>query len=132
MPAAYPATEFYVPPQDAIAIEAARERRGHFNVIHADSGLKADFYLDNRDELDGWAFRSAKTYSVRNTTVRLAPPEYVIVRKLEFYREGGADKHVRDIRSMLAVSRDQIDKGELAEWFRRQGLDAEWSKVKPE
>ena len=33
---------------------------------------------------------------------------YVIIRKLEFYREGGSDKHVRDIRSMLAVSGDEI------------------------
>ena len=37
----------------------------------------------------------------------LAPAEYVIVRKLEYYREGGSEKHLRDIRSMLAVSGDR-------------------------
>jgi len=29
---------------------------------------------------------------------RVAAPEYVIVRKLEFFREGGSEKHLRDIR----------------------------------
>ena len=59
----------------------------------------------------------------------LAPPEYVIVRKLEFYREGGSDKHLRDIRSMLAVSGDQINRAELDGWIRGRGLEAQWKEV---
>src|SRR2546421_296924 len=47
--AAYPGPQFYVPPHEAIAGEATRERCS-FNVIHAESGLKADFYLAGRDE----------------------------------------------------------------------------------
>ena len=59
----------------------------------------------------------------------VAPPECVIVRKLEFYREGGSEKHLRDIRSMLAVSGDQIDRKELDEWIRARGLAKEWKAV---
>ncbi len=125
----FPEPEFYVPPAETIAIEAAREQRGHFNIIHADSILKADFYLARRDELDGWAFRHAKKYSVQQTTINLAPPEYVILRKLEFYREGGSDKHLRDIRSMLAVSGDQINLAELKEWVQKRGLEAQWKEL---
>jgi len=32
--------------------------------------------------------------------VHVAPLEYVIVRKLEFYREGGSEKHLRDIEAL--------------------------------
>jgi hypothetical protein len=53
----------------------------------------------------------------------------VIVRKLEFYREGGGEKHLRDIRSIQAVSGDQLDRGVLADWIRRRGLEAQWSAV---
>jgi len=63
--------------------------------------------------------------------VALAPPEYVIVRKLEYFREGGSEKHLRDIRSMLAVSSEQIDVAQLNEWLRRLGLEAEWQRVSP-
>jgi len=123
---AFPSPEFYLPPTSVIAIEMTRERRGHFNVIHPDSGLKADFYVANRDELHGWAFRCAKQYSVGQTPVRLAPPEYVIIRKLEYFREGGSEKHLRDIRGMLAVSGGQLDRTALGQWIARRGLEAEW------
>src|SRR5262249_21120228 len=40
----FPAPEFYLPPKETIAAEIARAARGQFNVIHADTGFKADFY----------------------------------------------------------------------------------------
>lgn len=128
LPTAFPAPKFYVPPPEVIGAEISRER-GSFNIIHADSGLKADLYGVTRDEMDGWAFRNAKKYSVNATTINLAPPEYVILSKLEYYREGGSEKHVRDIRSMLAVSGDQIDKSALYEWIQRRGLQEQWQKI---
>jgi len=120
---------FYTPPAEVIAIEAGREGRGHFSVIHSESGLKADFFLAGRDPLHRWAFRHAREYAIGRLRVRLAPPEYVIVRKLEFYREGGSEKHLRDIRSMLALSRELVDRSALADWIRRLGLEPEWSEV---
>ncbi len=74
-----------------------------------------------------WAFHGKRTIQFEGENVVLAPPEYVIVRKLEFYREGGSQKHVRDIRSMLAVSGDQMNKVELEEWIRRRGLELQWT-----
>ncbi|HEU5125392.1 MAG TPA: hypothetical protein VFW05_15175 [Verrucomicrobiae bacterium] len=62
-------------------------------------------------------------------TLVLAPPEYVIVRKLEYFREGGSDKHLRDIRAMLHVSAEQINLSELNEWVQRLGVELEWRKV---
>jgi hypothetical protein len=129
LPEIFPAPEFYVPPANVIVGEMARERRGHFNIIHADSGLKADFYTANRDELHAWAFRNAKRYTVGETIISLAPPEYVIVRKLEYFCEGGSEKHLRDIRSMLAVSGGQMDQRALNDWIQQRGLEAEWQQV---
>jgi hypothetical protein len=129
LPEIFPPPEFYVPPASVIAAEMARDQRGHFNIIHADSGLKADFYIAHRDELHAWAFRHSKRYSIGETTISLAPPEYVILRKLEYYREGGSEKHLRDIRSMLAVSGGQLDRPSLAEWIERRGLQKEWRLV---
>jgi len=125
----FSAASFYLPPPEVIAVETRREGRGHFNIIHTESGLKADLFLVGRDELHQWAFRHAREYSIGTLLVRVAPPEYVIVRKLEFYREGGSEKHVRDIRSILAVSGDLIDDAALADWVRRRGLDGTWREV---
>ena len=59
----------------------------------------------------------------------LAPPEYVIVRKLEYFREGGSEKHLRDIRSMLVVSGESLDRTLLLDWIARRGLQAEWQSI---
>jgi hypothetical protein len=126
---AFPATEFYLPPLETILAETAREQHGHFNLIHRDTGFKADLYPTGRDELNAWAFRGKRAVEYDGETIMLAPPEYVIVRKLEYYREGHAEKHLRDIRAILAVSAEQLDQAALKEWIQRMGLETEWRLV---
>jgi hypothetical protein len=123
--------QFYLPPEETISAEVLRGKGGQFNVLHIESALKADFFTTSRDELQTWAFRNVVQYQFQNTTVRLAPPEYVIVSKLEYYREGGSDKHLRDISSMLRVSGERIDRSVLNDWISRRGVEAEWRKVSP-
>jgi len=125
----FPSREFYVPPPEIIAAEARREHRGHFNILHLGTGFKADLYLTGRDELEAWAFRCQRRVQFAGETISLAPAEYVIVRKLEYYREGGSEKHLRDVRSMLAVSGAQLDQSALRDWLQRRGLQAEWKLV---
>lgn len=126
---AFPAESFYLPPLEVMQVEAQREGRGPFNVIHHESGLKADFYLASSDELHTWAFEHVRRYSIDDLEIRLAPPEYVIARKLEFYREGHSAKHIRDIRSMLRLSEELIDRSVLGDWVVRRGLHEEWAEV---
>ena len=125
----FPPPEFYLPPPETIHLEIAREQGGHFNAIHADTGFKADFYLAGREELHAWAFRHARRMEYRGEPLLVAPPEYVIVRKLEYFREGGSEKHLRDIRSMLKVSHDQIDRAALGDWIARQGVTEQWKQA---
>jgi len=129
---AFPAPEFYLPPPSIIALEVARERRGHFNMIHVDTGFKADFYTSGRDELHAWAFRHARRLEYQGEQMVVAPPEYVIVRKLEYFREGGSEKHLRDIRAMIQVSGEQIDRDALNGWIHRLNLETPWQQVGPQ
>ncbi len=126
LPEIFPSADFYVPPPEVIAAEVQREQRGHFNIIHIETGFKADVYPTGRDDFSAWAFRLRRRVQFEGETVVLAPPEYVIVRKLEYYREGGSEKHLRDIRSMLAISGEQIDRAAMTEWIQRRGVQSEW------
>jgi len=126
---AFPSPEFYVPPAEVIAAEIAREAKGQFNVIHSDTGFKADFYPAGRDDLNLWAFRNLRRMVYRGEPMMVAPPECVIVRKLEYYRDGGSQKHLRDIRSMIAMSGDQLDQSALNEWITRLHLEDQWKMV---
>ena len=125
----FPAADFYVPPPETISAEARRDQRGHFHIIHLETGFKADLYPTGEDEMNAWAFKLRRQFQFGGETVALAPPEYVIVRKLEYYREGGSEKHLRDIRSMLAISGDQLDRTALNEWIQQRGVQTEWRLV---
>jgi hypothetical protein len=127
---AFPSTEFYCPPAEVLKIEIRRSQRGHFNLIHHDTGTKADIYLAGEDELHRWALSKRRDMVVEGERVRVAPPEYVIVRKLEYYREGGSEKHLRDIAGMVELSSDEIDFKVLEEFVQRYRLEKEWAKAK--
>ena len=49
--------------------------------------------------------------------------------RLEYFREGRSEKHLRDIRAMIAVSGEELDRAMLNEWIQRQGLESEWRQV---
>lgn len=129
LPVTFPPDSFYCPPLEVLNIEAAREQRGHFNIIHHQTGFKADFYLSGRDPLHAWGMRNSRLFEMAGERINVAPPEYVIVRKLEYFREGGSEKHLRDIRSMLAVSGGQINRTELDELINSRQLRTEWAAV---
>ena len=48
--------------------------------------------------------------------------EYVILRKLQHYRDSGSDRHLRDIAMMLRISGDMLDRDALATWLSRLDL----------
>ena len=125
----FPSDEFYCPPTEVIESERIREQRGHFNLIHHESGFKADIYPTSRDELHTWGLANAIVADIDGDQVAFAPPEYVIVRKLQFYREGGSTKHLRDIGRMIAGMGDEWDRGMLEETIRTHRLGDEWQRV---
>ncbi|MEO8549483.1 MAG: hypothetical protein ABI678_05905 [Kofleriaceae bacterium] len=127
--AAFPLEEFYCPPEDVLAIEVRRGQRGHANLIAHATGFKADIYIAF-DELHRWGLAHRRAIHLDALTMHVAPIEYVIVRKLEYYREGGSAKHLRDIRSMLAVS--AVDRTLLDGFVATRGLMGEWAAVDPE
>jgi hypothetical protein len=124
MAAAFPIEKFYCPSADVIKLEAERPERGHFNLIHHETAFKADVYIARHDSLQDWALQHRRELIADNVPVWIAPPEYVIIGKLEFFRESGSEKHLRDIRAMLAVT--EIDRELLAREISSRGLEEIW------
>ncbi len=125
---AFPSDQFYVPPEEVMLIEFARAHNGHLNVIALESMTKADLY-----PLSGWEqewFSRRRPLEISDRTVWFAAPEAVILHKLRFFRDGGGEKHLRDIRGMLTVSGDSIDLPAIDEACAKLGLAAEWMQAK--
>lgn len=127
----FPLDAFYCPPEEVIVVEVRRARRGHFNIIHHETGHKADIYTVGTDPLLAWGLANRKSIELSpETAVWIAPPEYVILQKLTYYREGHSEKHVLDIRGMLEVSGDLIDDAFLQEQISILQLQEVWNAVR--
>jgi hypothetical protein len=121
---AFPEESYYVPPIETLLAEVERRTHGMFNLIHHVTQFKADIYVAASDSLHRWALDNRRRIDLDGSGMWVAPPEYVIIRKLEYFREGHSDKHLRDIRFMLAAS--EIDR-EMIDWeVGQRSLQAEW------
>lgn len=127
---AFPLEEFYCPPREVLLIESKRRQRGHFNIIHHETGYKADIYVYGEDPLHKWGLAKASLVQLAEyKAIRVAPPEYVIVRKLEYFKEGGSEKHVQDIKGMLEVSSEKIDLELIKQLVAERQLQIEWEQI---
>lgn len=125
----WPTDAYYVPPVESLLRESARDRHGHFNISHHESGLRADCYVAGDDPLHEWAFERPHIEVVGDDRVRLAPIEYVILRKLSYFQQGHSDRHLTDVAGMVRVRGDLIDHAALDIWLARLGLDVEWQRA---
>ena len=124
LPELFPEDDFYLPPADVIAIESRREAHGHFNIIHHHTGLKADIYLSRNHPILPWALDHTRRIQTTTCEISVAPPEYVILHKLEFYRESGHKRHLRDIAGM--VEQQELDQEFLTTSVHSLQLQSQW------
>jgi hypothetical protein len=117
---AFDPERFYVPPEEVVRVELARAVGAHLNIIALEDMTKADLYpLPVQQQ--HW-FERRQAVDVAGQTIWLAAPEAIILHKLLFYREGGGEKHLRDIRAMLATSGDRMDRRWLHDEMGKLGL----------
>lgn len=127
--AAFDEASFYVPPREVLEDEARRPNGGHFNLIHHATALRGDCYVAGTDPLHAWAMARRVRHDIGGVGVWFAPIEYVILRKLEWHEQGGSARHVDDIRAMLRVSGEKVNREALAGWLSRMQLDTAWRSI---
>lgn len=124
--AAFPAPDYYVSPDAAMD---AAQRTSQFNVLHVPQGVKADIMVFRDTPHNNARLARARIVKFGDTPVRFAAPEDVILKKLEFYREGGSDKHLRDVGGIIRVSGDQLDYPYIERWAATLGVTDQWRAV---
>lgn len=125
---AFSADRFYVPPKEVIRTELGRGNGAHLNVISEMSMTKADLYPLPSSQASWFVRRRRETIDGR--ALWFAAPEVVALNKLLFYREGGGERHVRDIRAMLATGViTPTDRAWLVAEVERLRLGPEWALV---
>jgi hypothetical protein len=125
--AAFPAPEFYL---SHAAVETAVRKRFQFNIIHPSSGLKVDCILPSgtphsMSELS----RGVRKQVREGFDAVFGSPEDVILKKMEYYQQGGSAKHLRDITGVLLMLGDALDLDYIDHWASKLGLVEIWRAV---
>jgi len=114
-----------------IAIREAMENCSQFIIIQVPTGLKIDVMIPDNTPYNTSRFARAREIKITpDESVRVSAPEDVILKKLEYYKEGGSDKHPRDIASMIKVSGETFDREYLERWAAALGVVEEWNRIK--
>ncbi|MBM3310645.1 MAG: nucleotidyltransferase family protein [Candidatus Aminicenantes bacterium] len=125
--ACFPENDFFF---DVDAARTAVQRKTQFNIIHPASGLKIDVIVGKANAFDENRFRRVRRLKpFEDTEADFASPEDVILKKMEFYREGRSDKHIRDIAGILKISGDALDREYIDIWAAKLGLREIWRLI---
>ena len=99
-------TMYYV---DAEMIREAVQRRSSFNLIHLETMIKIDIFVNKDQAFDREVFRRVQHVPLEDEpdprNIALASPEDVLLRKLEWYKGGGevSERQWNDVLGMLKV-----------------------------
>ncbi|MGD0542561.1 MAG: hypothetical protein ABSB33_13695 [Tepidisphaeraceae bacterium] len=114
---------------EAAACEAVFNK-AQFSIIHRASGLKVDVIVPRASPFNELRFlRVRRLRAAADFVVCVASPEDAIIEKLDSFRQGGSETHVRDIAGVLRTSRDQIDMSYIAQWAQQLGLGESWTTI---
>jgi len=124
----FPGDAFYLPTGEFVR-EAIR-RRGQFNIIHVESGSKADLIVRKDGEFARVEFSRRRAQEFADDfQAQAASPEDIILSKLMAHRSGGSDKHLVDILSILDISGAALDDAYLQRWIAELGLEPVWRLI---
>jgi predicted nucleotidyltransferase len=124
---AFPAPEFFLSP---VAAREAVDRRSQFNVIHPASCNKIDFMIAGNNAWSEAQLQRCRSVNIfGDHEVSIAAPEDVILGKLVYYREGGSDKHLRDIAGILSVSGNLVDRSYVQSFAEQLGVKDYWLAI---
>jgi hypothetical protein len=121
--AAFPMEDYYI---DEEMIKDAIDRIGQFNIIHPASGLKIDVIIKRAVPFDQSRFERIRKIYPGAYSADFASPEDVVIKKMEYYKLGGSEKHLRDITGIFKVSGESIDKEYISQWATKLDLIEIW------
>jgi hypothetical protein len=118
--------DFYA---DADSIQELLSHSRSFNVIHKATGYKFDLFPRSRDAFQDSQFERRALENASTTAepllVPVASAEDTILTKLVWYRAGGqvSDRQWNDIRGIISVQGDRLDREYLHKWARYLEID---------
>jgi len=110
---------FYI---DKETVKQETKRKGMFNIIDHQSGFKIDFILRKNTEYRISEFKRRQKTKINDLKIWVVSMEDLVISKIEWIQTYQSDKHIDDIKSLLA--NPEIDKDYVIDWCKKLNLKA--------
>jgi hypothetical protein len=106
-------------------IKDALKHKTMFNIIHHDTGMKIDFWILTDSGFDRSRFKRRVQHLVEGTNYYFSSIEDTILIKLIWLKDSDHVKHADDIRGIIRLNGELLDKMYLRSWIIDLDLGAQ-------
>ncbi len=100
------------------------------SIAHSSTGIRIDLLPEESCAVGKRQWRRRKQVELLSgITMDAVSPEDLIISKMAYYRQGGSEKHLRDITGIMKVSGDQVDTAYVERWAKELGLTKIWQAI---
>lgn len=103
------------------------KQQGGFNLIHSQSGVKADFIIKKDDEFSRMEIQRAIKKKFHDSKIYFISPEDLILIKLLWYKDSGSTRHLEDAESILKITK--IDLKYIQKWLMKQSTSEIFKEI---
>jgi len=104
-------------------IRDALSGTGMFNFIHAETGLKVDFWIDLGEPFTKSCFARARQVELSDGFwVMMASPEDVLLHKVYWDHLMPSERQLRDAQGILSVLGEKLDVAYIEKWAKDLGI----------
>jgi hypothetical protein len=96
-----------------------------FNAVHLGSGWKGDFIFRKPRPFSDAEFDRRRRAILYGVEISVASPEDLVIALLEWAKLG-SPRQIEDVRGILHVRGDRIDRAYIEGWARQLGLQSQW------
>jgi len=107
----------------------ALTRKGEFNFIHPDTGLKVDFFVRDNSPYNKLKIKRAILRDIYGQKINFVSPEDLILSKLIWSKESYSQKQTEDIKTVLRNSKIKLDLKYLKDWSIKHGTIETLEKI---
>ena len=105
------------------------KRRGQFNIIDGRTAWKVDVIFRKARAFSREELARRVRATVLGVDVFVATAEDTVLAKLEWARLGESDRQLRDVRGILEVKADALDRAYIERWLDDLGVRELWDRV---
>jgi hypothetical protein len=105
-------------------IRDALSGTGMFNFIHAETGLKVDFWIDRGEPFTKSCFARARQVELsEGFWVMMASPEDVLLHKVYWDHLMPSERQLRDAQGIVSVLGQELDVVYMEKWAKELGIE---------